>query len=184
MLLGKNPNRKIPWTQLLVEAVLVISSVLLALALNNWNQNRIEENRAEQALQNIVNEIEYNAEVVKKAIDYNSSLIREMEEDPNRGVTLKPANIRDFAWETAQASGAVSNLEFPVISIAAEIHELQEGYKQQISISTELIYEANMRGRDYFADRDENFFLNTMYDIRTREKMLLDKYEEALEIIN
>lgn len=175
--------KSIPWEQLLVESVLVILSVVLALALNNWNQNRIEENRADQAQQNIINEIKTNREEVQQAYDYNRSMIEKIEANPNRGVSLRPANIRDFAWETAQASGAVGNLEFSVISIVAEIHELQEDYKNQIMISTEIIYEANMRGADYFAGRETNFFLNTMYDIGSREKRLLDTYEEALKIL-
>lgn len=183
MFFNRKKLKAIPWPQLMVESLLVILSVVLALALNNWNQNRIEENIAEQALQNIINEIEANQEEVKKAYNYNRSLIKEMETDPNRGVSLHPANIRDFAWETAQVSGAVSSLEFPVISIVAEIHELQEEYKNQIMISTELIYQANMRGVDYFAGREANFFLNTMYDIRSRERRLLDRYKEALKII-
>ena len=183
MLLGRQPMKNIPWSQLIIESLLVILSVVLALALSNWNQNRINENLAGQALQNIAMEMENNQQEVQQALEYNRALIDSLKKYPAYGITMKPAQIRDNAWETAQASGVVSNFDFKTISTVSEIHELQQDYKKTLDITAEFIYEANMKGRSAFEGRKSHPFLNNFYDITYQEYRLLEKYTEALAVI-
>ena len=132
--------------QVMPLAVLVIFSVLLALAMQNCREAQLNKELAQQALRNIASEIRVNQKEVEEALAYNLTLIDSLKQNPARGITWKPALIRDSAWETAQASGAARYLDFSIISIVVEIHEIHEQYKRLVDINTQLTYEGNMRG--------------------------------------
>ena len=182
MLLGRDQIKQIPWAQLLVQAALVVFSVLLALAMQSCREAQLNKELAQQALRNIASEIRVNQKEVEEALAYNLTLIDSLKQNPARGITWKPALIRDSAWETAQASGAAHYLDFSVISIVVEIHEIHENYKRLTTINVQIIYEANMRGTS-LEGRTLSPFLSSVIDLTTLEHRLLEKYREALERI-
>jgi len=182
MLLGRDQIKQVPWAQLLVQAVLVVFSVLLALAMQSCREAQLNKELAQQALRNFASEIRVNQKEVEEALAYNRTLVDRLRQNPASGITWKPALIRDSAWETAQASGAAHYLDFSVISIVVEIHEIHEQYKRFTTINVQIIYEANMRGAS-LEGRTSSPFLNSVYDLMLREQWLLEKYKEALERI-
>ena len=182
MLLGRDQIKQVPWAQLLVQAALVVFSVLLALAMQSCREAQLNKELAQQALRNIASEIRVNQKEVEEALAYNRTLVDSLRQNPASGITWKPAFIRDSAWETAQASGAARYLDFSIISIVVEIHEIHEQYKRLVDINTQLTYEGNMRGTG-LEERTSSPFLNSVYDLMLREQWLLEKYKEALERI-
>lgn len=173
MLLGRVAIKRIPWAQLFTEAVLVVLSVLLALALNSWRQGEINEDLAAQALHNIENEIRANKAQVEEALSYHEMLIDTLQsKNAPSGIALKSAFIQNNAWETAQATQAITYLNYNLASHASQIHELQEMYKQNIHNATQALYIGSNSGRQ----------LAMVYDLRYLEQRLLKSYEEFLAL--
>lgn len=184
MLLGKTKNiGRIPWPQLVLEAFLVVLSVLLALALKSWYDSRSHEALAEQALYTIQREIEANRTEVEEALSYHRVLLDSLAANPDQGVALRPAFIRNIAWETAQATGAVAYLEYPVTSIVAEISEMQERYQQLVHITVQILYTTNVMPQAREEERQRSGYYPIIRDLSGIEKRLLERYEQALERI-
>ena len=72
MLATKKMFSDLPWRLLTVEAVLVILSVLLALALDSWRKDREDQKLAQLALQEFANEVQSNCAQIIAAFDLSS----------------------------------------------------------------------------------------------------------------
>jgi hypothetical protein len=147
MLLGRDGFSRIPWAQLFVEAVLVVLSVLFALAVDNWNRNRVSENLADQALRNLKREVQANRQEVEASRSRNQALLDTLRsEAPPRGISLRTADIQNNAWEAAQATGAISDMDFSVVAIASRIEEKQAEYRNLKRTVSEMILRGNFGG--------------------------------------
>jgi len=66
MISSKNNSGRIPWKLLGIEAILVVLSVLLALGLNKWNENRSNRELSQRALQTMLDESAENCSKIKE----------------------------------------------------------------------------------------------------------------------
>jgi len=175
MLLGRgDDSNRIPWAQLVIEAVLVILSVVLALALNSWRENTVNDDLAKQAVRNIRTEVEANWERVKERIQYHKALRDSLQENPEMGVALKPAFIQNDAWETAQAMQAAAHIDFEVAAQASKIHGLQEMYRGQFVQSAMFaMYQGN----------EGTSTSGMVLDLLSIEQILLEQYKKLIELI-
>lgn len=177
MFLNRKVIKRIPWTQLFIEAVLVVLSVLLALALNSWRQSEINEDLATQSLRNFESEIRTNKAEVEEALSYHEMLIDTLQSGkPAQGIALKTAFIRDNAWETAQATQAVTYLNYDIVYQVSEVHDLQETYKRITYGVVQTLYMTTNTGRGQAQ-------LAMLYDLRDLEQLLLQSYEKLLAMI-
>ena len=175
--------KRLPWTRLLVEAALVVLSVLLALAVNSWRQNAINEDLAEQALRSIQEEIEFNQERVQRALDYHVPLLDSLRQNPDRGIALGQAFIQNNAWETAQATGAAAYIDYPVAAAVARVHSMQNQYETLSRTTLQVIYMGNVFMQPEAApDRGRRFY-PILQDFVSYERRLMQLYSEALEEI-
>lgn len=171
--------KRIHWSVLFVEAVLVILSVLLALTLNGWRQNEFHEDLAAQALRNIEDQIRTNKTAVEEALAYHEMLLDDLPEDRGRAVPLKPALIQNNAWETAQATQAVTYIDYDLAALASEVHELQEQYQHTVQAATQSLYLGVTPGRS-----GDSSTLPMLLDLRSLERLLLERYENLLSEID
>jgi ribosomal protein S21 len=184
MLLGRDAIKRIPWTQLFVEAVLIVLSVLLALAMNNWNRNRVSDNLADQALRNLKREVQANRQEVEASRSRNQALLDTLRsEAPPRGISLRTADIQNNAWEAAQATGAISNMDFSVVSIASRIEEKQAAYRNLKRTVSEMILRGNFGG-DIDEERVPEGLRIMVGGLRGLEEDLItlyDKFSQTVE---
>jgi len=126
-----------------VESALIVASVLLGFALNEWEQRRLERERADAALANFRREIEQNLATLRRVhpiheklrTDLEGALAREnpgksafdvfREEMPESGLNLVP--LRDAAWETAVSTGALRLLDYETAALLSETYLVQRG---------------------------------------------------------
>ena len=59
---------KSKWREYLIELIVIIVGILLAIALNNWNQTRQEQNQEVELLQSLQSEFTYNLEKLENEI--------------------------------------------------------------------------------------------------------------------
>ena len=125
-------------SRVLVESVLVVGSILLALALDEWNEDLEFQNLADRSLVNFEREIQQNrlrlADVTlfhlelrdvlvnmdASAVAVPATTIRNIMEG------FQPAILVSTAWETAVATGALGYMEYDVVAGLSLTYNLQE----------------------------------------------------------
>ncbi len=185
-LFDSKKHNHIPWLKLLVEAGLVVLSVLLALILNNWRQDQINNDLAQKAVQNLQREIKENKAEVERAYKYHLNLLQKFSsKNPPTGIETKDAIIQNNAWNTAQSMGAIPYIDFSIVAIASSIQETQRQYQNVESVTNAIMLLGN------FGAGGENFPMKRLpkglnwilQELTSIEKILLKQYEKALKMI-
>ena len=98
----------------LIEMLPIVLGVLLALGANEWNEQRIQENRANEALEKIALEIKQNQKFMQKLHENNSrivdSIVDGVSGEDNQFVP--GLQISDTAWDTMIATGVSEHIEY------------------------------------------------------------------------
>jgi len=122
----------------LVESVLVVGSILLALGLDEWNEDREFQDLATRSLVNFEREIQQNRLRLEDATPFHVGL-RDILANMDVGSAAVPATtIRNVlegfqpallvstAWETAVATGALGYMDYEVVAGLSLTYSLQE----------------------------------------------------------
>ena len=128
-------------SRIVFESALIVLSVLLGLALNDWQDRRRERELTEAALTNFRREIATNLATVRRVqprhrllatkFDSASHVPRAGENAfmafaavvPNEGVGTEP--LSDVAWETAVSTGALRLMNYDQASAVSEVYLVQ-----------------------------------------------------------
>lgn len=128
--------------ELLVEAASVMFAVLLALAVDSWQEERREQRRADRARESIVAEIASNRAEVSRAVAQSDTIRRDIArvaariEQSDSGMVelnLQFPILSAAAWTTAQTTGATQPLPFDWLLRVAQIYETQAVYARTSS---------------------------------------------------
>jgi len=126
--------------RVLFESLLIVASILLALALDEWREDRENAENVQKALSNFLSEIEQNKAAIDDAAPFNRGLqhvltkrqeVREIE-TVGHFVDLiesySPVVLRSTAWETALATGSFSKMDYSLVSALSLTYGLQNRY--------------------------------------------------------
>lgn len=125
--------------RILVESALIVVSILLALAVSEFERNREDEELATQALTAFDREIRQNRARLEDVGPYRQGLrnvIGRMAESGNLESSdafqatigleaLRPAFLTSTVWETALTTGALPHIEFDVVNALSLTYSLQ-----------------------------------------------------------
>lgn len=182
MPLGESAKHRIGWLELGLEAVLVVVSVLLALGLNSWREGREHDAVARKALQALRAEVVANQKQVEARLAYHRALADSLRADPDYVVALRPAFILTDAWESAEATGAVSYMDYQTASTFGRLYALERLYDQLTGSASEALYTADlMRGRAAGHERNErDVWQPVLADFISVESALTKQYDRTL----
>lgn len=124
-----------------VEFVSVVFAVLLALGLNHWRENTINEQLATDSYQRIKNEINDNvAELDSSLVEFDQYLEQIAKEkvlldslaDDYKGVNWEYAHpvLSIDAWKAATITNAVLNMDPDLVEDLADVYAIQEMYME------------------------------------------------------
>lgn len=127
--------------RLAFEGILIVVSVLLGLALNEWREHRRERALATTALTNFRREISANLARIRAAQPKHAAMAQRLAEaasTPAPGLTafdvfvanmpeggLDTQPLATVAWETAESTGALQLLDYPTASLISETYSVQ-----------------------------------------------------------
>jgi len=126
----------------LFESVLVTVSILLALGLDEWRENREDEETIKQAMSNFLNEIAQNKARVDDAAPFNQGLPQVISQRYQNGDitsmseyieiidSYSPVVLASTAWETALATGSLAKMDYGLVSALSLTYGLQSRYEQ------------------------------------------------------
>jgi len=126
--------------RVLFESALIVMSILVALGLDEWRENREDEETVQLALSNFVREIQQNQASVEDSAPFNQGLrsvlrnryqtddIGSVDEFVNMVESYAPAVLQSTAWETALATGSLAKMEYELVSALSLTYSLQNRY--------------------------------------------------------
>ncbi len=128
--------------RVLFESMLIVVSILVALYLDEWRDDRQDAENIEHALANFVSEIQQNRSRVEDAAPFNLGLrhvlsrrqevraIESVETFVNIIESYNPVVLQSTAWETAIATGALAKMDYNLVSALSLTYSLQNRYQQ------------------------------------------------------
>jgi cell division protein ZapA (FtsZ GTPase activity inhibitor) len=127
-------REKLP--EILIEAASVVLALMLALALNAWNENRELRERADTARASILAELRANrADLdaarpkLREIVDsLQQKLAKDAPEPHEVNVSMGVTQLSSAAWRAALATDAMRTVDFAWISAIARVYETQDEY--------------------------------------------------------
>jgi hypothetical protein len=131
---GERLTEKLP--EMMIEAASVVIALLLALALNGWNEDRQMRERADTARTAILTELRSNKQEIDDARPKLKEIVDRLnvaggddvpethELQVNLGISLLSA----AAWHAALATQASQEIDFAWMTRVAKVYEVQENY--------------------------------------------------------
>ena len=128
--------------RVMFESMLIVLSILVALYLDEWRDDRQDAENIEHALANFVSEIQQNRARVEDAAPFNLGLrhvlnrrqeVRAIESVAtfvNIFESYSPVVLQSTAWETAIATGALAKMDYNLVSALSLTYSLQDRYQQ------------------------------------------------------
>jgi hypothetical protein len=143
--------------RVIFESALITVSILLALGLDEWREDRQDQETVEIALSNFIMELRQNKARVDDAAPFNRGLrdvLAQRYRDGNISSTKEfidivesynPIVLQSTAWETALATGSVTIMEYNLVSALSLTYGLQGRYQQMTRNGlTELMRPQNL----------------------------------------
>jgi type II secretory pathway pseudopilin PulG len=138
------------WIGFVLEAGLIVLSVLLALAVNEWRAERKAAQKAQTALKAIHSELEANREEFKKAMQYHRMFRDTLHYYQKRDLTppmrllnqgiFQPATVSETAWETAKQSGVTDHFAYELVLDLSHFYQRQSDYNELSNAIGQQLY--------------------------------------------
>jgi type II secretory pathway pseudopilin PulG len=182
--------------RLLLEAALIVLSVLLGFAVNAWQQRQSERELAERVVANFRREMQENLATLQRsyplhrdfAARLRAAAAREHPDSsafevfaslmPRDGLALAP--LKEAAWETAQSTGALRLLDYHVASQLSETYVIQRGTLMQ----TQRLLTERFLAPPNFDPAQQKTMLMTSYmlmvELSGQEAYLVEVYQKTL----
>ena len=184
-------RRKLP--ELFLEAAMIFFAVMLALAAEEWRENRDRLELADRALRSVVEEMRSNLGELENTGVRNAErleaariVLEELAAGRDQGdadVGLEVALLSAAAWESAQMSQAVQYLDFDVMRDLSEVYEIQALYDRMqagaVDNMTQMMRTAEQD--PVAAVRQGMISLSVLTDLHAS---LIEVYRNALEMLD
>lgn len=177
--------------RVLVESALIVFSVLLALALDEWRESRRQAARVNVAVEAIRSELLSNRRAVERALlfhrathDTLASFAAAGQQPPHRMYygrgMFKPARVVATAWESARESGVTNSLPYDLVLTLSAVYANQRRYEALgDAIVADLYADVRARGAEPVLRDGFVGFVTLTEDFANREANLLEDYDGA-----
>ena len=127
--------------RVLFESALIVVSILVALGLDEWREDRQDDETVQLALSNFASELRQNQARVDDAAPFNRGLrsvlrnhyrdddIESVEDFVNMVESYAPVVLQSTAWETALATGSLAKMDYNLVSALSLTYSLQNRYQ-------------------------------------------------------
>lgn len=169
----------IKWGKYLFEMLSIILGVLVALGVDEWNQDRENSQRAKHAITNIHKEMAANLEVLEFLHPRNTQALEIIQEEVPGDTALEilPAlQLQETAWRTLQNSGISGYIEYEDLFEIAQIYSIQSIYKNQGERFIQQFFETKSMARAMGRNLSEADIVDANLEVLT----LMVHVEESL----
>jgi hypothetical protein len=178
----------------LFESLLIVVSIMFALALDEWQEDREIQELVDRSVASFAHELQQNHDRVEAVRPYHEGLHHILERRiANGGMTsinefrnimeaLQPAVLLASAWQTAVATGVLSRMNYELVSALSLTYSTQFRF-DEVSRNGNSALLAPMNLAE---DRLEVSLSNAtrfVADITLSEMELMAYYQQTLELI-
>jgi hypothetical protein len=178
----------------LFESALIVFSVLLALAVNEWADQRRQASHARVALAAIVSEVQANRASLVAASAFHRKIQgileqfqaagREPDEQTATGGLFQPARLVTTAWQSARDSGATSQLPYPLVLELSRLYQSKDRYNDLAQqLTNDLYADLRRRGLDAVLRQGYRGMLILVIDFSNRERRLVEAIDATLATV-
>ncbi len=189
--------RKPAWLgEVIVQSIAIVISILLALWVDQWKQNRAAHELAIVSLSNFLTEIQQNEARIDDILPYHrgirtmvDGLVKshaaksETDFENEVGIDgLRPPNLLETAWQTALATGALTHLDYETVSVLSLTYTTQDRFREDSRTGIQSVMQAaNNGGGDAGAAlrTADNYLRETV----TSEENLRAFYAQAEQVL-
>jgi hypothetical protein len=182
-----------PWlSQLIIQPVMIVLSILAALAVNNWQESRARVQRATDARAAFTNEIRANKDLLlsENYLPHHRRLQSEYEKVVKGEATdagaffetgIHPAPLRDSAWRMLSGSAILLELPSELVLALSDIYRAQDSIeKQNQGFLNAIILPRSDRDTPAYAKDVALSIRLYLNDLVPAEERLVRNYEHAL----
>ncbi|MEM1176746.1 MAG: hypothetical protein AAGM22_00250 [Acidobacteriota bacterium] len=176
------------WPRLVGEALWIVLAVLLALAADQWRENKANQKLADKALRGIVEEIQSNRGMVLYFLPRHREIqdaLPESHEDwtqpslEDEDSRFDPIVLRDTAWRTALETNALVHMDYQTVRQLTEVYTFQRAYNDLTRDLLRSVFDLEFHD----PKRLEAQFAATkfaLYIFVENEEALVEAYDRAL----
>lgn len=180
--------------RVIFESALITVSILLALGLDEWRENRETQATIRQAVSNFLSEIQQNKARIDDAAPFNMGLYEVIDQRHKNGDiqtmsdfismmdSYSPVALQSTAWETALATGSLAKMDYTLVSALSLTYGLQSRYDQ-----TNRSAKARLTNPQVLNDESVELAiynsLQYLKDVTSMETELAVVYAEAADIV-
>jgi hypothetical protein len=184
-----------------VESFLIVMSILAALAVENWREQRGNHRLAVKSLLIFEREMRQNLALLDNNAPFHNGmheLLTQAHVDPEHEVDLasvigfvealqqeqnQQSLLRNTAWQTALATGALTHIDVETVSALSLTYSMQQRFVEESRASLpRLVQSVTISSIQQRSAVEETYeYVN---DLVAAEQELRGFYKQALEIIN
>jgi len=180
--------------RVIFESALITVSILLALGLDEWRENRETEATIRHAMSNFLSEIQQNKARVDDAAPFNQGLhdvidqrykngdIKSMVDFISIMDSYSPVVLQSTAWETALATGSLAEMDYGLVTALSLTYGLQSRYEQTNRGAVSRLTSPQALSNDTL-DLAVYNSLQYLEDVTSMETELAVVYSEAAGVI-
>jgi len=180
-------------TQLIIQPVMIVLSILAALAVNNWQESRAKDKRVADARHAFVNEITANKQLLlaDNHLPHHRRLQSEYAKIATEGAAdshaffetgLHPTPLRDSAWRMLSGSATLMELPSGFVLALTDIYRLQSSIeKSNEGFLNSLVAPRSDRDSPAYQKDVANSIRMFLNDLVPAEELLVRSYDHALE---
>jgi hypothetical protein len=179
----------------IVESALIVISILLALALDEWQEDLEIQELIDRSIVNFQNELTQNKSRIEDIGVYHRGVLQvlqrrtfvsdseSLEEFRNIMEALQPIVLTSSAWETAVATGALGRMDYELVSALTLTYNTQVRFDDDYRSTLRLLLspinlnKENLPITTYNAGR-------FVTDVTSAESELSVYYAQTLELIS
>ena len=196
-------SNKIDFRSIPIEATLIVFTVVLALAVNEWREGQKEKRVRDTILENIIKEVKTNKELVEEKMVYHDETSKKLGEylnsdslwntlPPGNGLFalmsamprgLNPPLVQSAAWRSAELSGVVSGFEYETLYNLSSLYSLQAtGVESTWKGMAQVYMDYNSYKEE--SRRDLALMLQMGFgELYSQERSLVYTYENVLDFL-
>lgn len=179
----------------LTESVLIVLSILMALALDEWQEDQEIQDLIDRSLINFSNELTRNKSRIVDVSAYHQGVWQVLQKRSSNGSTasivefrnimdaMQPVVLTNSAWQTAVATGALGRMDFELVSALTLTYNTQFRFDEKYNSTLQsLLSPNNLQGQNleitiYNASR-------FVADVASSESELSAYYAQTLELLS
>jgi hypothetical protein len=180
-------------TQLIIQPIMIVLSILAALAVNNWQESHAKARRVADTRAAFVNEITANKQLLlsDNFLPHHRRLRAEYSKIATEGAPdshaffetgLHPTPLRDSAWRMLSGSATLMELPSGFVLSLTDIYRLQDSIqKSSEGFLNSLVAPRSDRESPAYQKDIANSIRMFLNDLVPAEESLLRSYDHALD---